>query len=146
MRADRRRLRRCLAWLVALWLVPGIASAQRYDPALQFRTITTPHFWVHFHSGEESTAERVAVLAEEVRAKLLIGRLPPEPSRTHLILSGQDDVPNGWATTAPFNVIELRTVLPRPSASVGNSDDWLRLVLTHEVLALYFISSARVGS
>src|SRR5512133_2886248 len=51
--------------LVAAWLVGGLlagapaaAAASRYDPALRFRMIATPHFFIYFHQGEEAIARR----------------------------------------------------------------------------------------
>ena len=41
-------------------------AANRYDPRLHFRTITTSHFAVHFHQCEETMARRLATLAEDV--------------------------------------------------------------------------------
>lgn len=123
---------RAILVVVLALALPAMARAQRYEPSLEFRTIATPHFWIHFHQGEEDLARRVAGMAEAVRASMLVGRPAPEPGKTHVILSGQDDVPNGWATTVPFNLVELRTAVPRPSASIGNSLDWLTLVFSHE--------------
>ncbi|PRP93698.1 hypothetical protein [Enhygromyxa salina] len=33
-------------------------------PDLKFRTLTTEHFLVHYHVGEEEVADHVAMLAE----------------------------------------------------------------------------------
>ena len=37
-------------------------AANRYDPRFRFRTITTPHFAIHFHQREESLARRLATM------------------------------------------------------------------------------------
>ena len=126
------RFARILASVFVVLAVPAALFAQRYQPALTFETISTPHFRIHFHQGERDLALRLASMAEEVRASLLQGHPATGPGVTHVILSGQDDRPNGWATPVPFNTIEIRTVWPRASAEIANSSDWLRLVFTHE--------------
>jgi len=117
-------------------------AANRYDPRFRFRTITTPHFAIHFHQGEESLARRLATIAEDVftRVSRQIGR----PSgRVHVILVDQHDVSNGWATPVPFNLIEISVAAPSGESSIGNTDDWLRLVMAHEYTHIVHLDKAR---
>jgi len=134
--ADRARLWPVLFWTLAV--AAGLAAREarasdRYDPTLRFRTITTEHFSIHFHQGEQALARRLARIAEEVHQTLVarLGRARTR-SRTHVILVDQDDVSNGWAMVFPYNVIELRAAAPGVDETIGNTDDWLRMVLTHE--------------
>ena len=55
------------------------------------------------------------------------------PKRTHVILVDQTELANGWATPVPHDTIvwSRRSGLPG-SDFIGDTDDWLRLVLTHE--------------
>jgi hypothetical protein len=111
---------------------PGPA-ADRYDPRLHFRTITTPRFYIHYHQGEEDLARRLARIAEETHDRLtpVVGRARSR-ARTHVILVDQDDLSNGWARSFPYNVIQLNASPPDAADLLGNTDDWLRLVFTHE--------------
>lgn len=131
--------------ILLLLLIVGAtpAEAQRYDPAFRFETIATPHFWIHFHQGGRELAERLAPIAEDVHAALDRAGSGSTTGRTHVVLSGQDDLPNGWATPFPFNVIEIRTVWPEPSSELGNSDDWLRLVFSHEYMHIRHLDRSR---
>ena len=52
--------------------------------------------------------------------------------RVHVVLVNQNDMPNGWATPVPYNLIEITAAGPGGESSLGNTDDWLRLVFTHE--------------
>ncbi len=120
-----------VALAMAAVATPAAAQATRYDPRFVFETLSTGRFRVHFHQGENALARRLAVIAEEVAERLAteIGR---PRGRVHLILVDQSDLANGWATIVPYNVIEL-TAAPPPSYSfIGNTDDWLRMVFTHE--------------
>ena len=125
--------RRAAALLVLLIAIPcGQArGASRYDPRLQFRTIATPRFDIHFHQGEEEAARRVARIAEDVAASL-DRTLGAAAGRVQVILVNQDDLSNGWATPVPYNLIEIGVTGPRGESIIGNVDDWLRLVFTHE--------------
>ena len=116
--------------LMVVRAAPAPAST-RYDPRLQFRTLTTPRFEIHFHQGEDADAARLARIAEEV-ATSLDRTLGPASGRVHVILVNQSDQPNGWATPVPYNLIEITAAGPSGESLIGNTDDWLRLVFTHE--------------
>jgi hypothetical protein len=122
-----------LLLVVVAWLSAApAAGASRYDPALRFQTITTRHFHIHFHQEQGRLAQRLARIAEAVHADLAL-RLHTTPSgRTHVVLADQDDVANGFATTMPYNAVQIVTGPPGTSSLIGNTDDWLRLVFTHE--------------
>jgi len=117
-------------------------AANRYDPRFRFRTITTPHFAIHFHQREESLARRLATIAEDVFAR--VSRQIGTPSgRVHVILVDQHDISNGWATPVPFNLIEISVAAPAGDSTIGNTDDWLRLVLAHEYTHIVHLDKAR---
>ena len=69
-------------------------------------------------------------------------RTPGEPSEhplgvtpprlTHVVLADQTELANGSATPVPFDTIVVTAVWPAGSEFIGNVDDWLRLVFTHE--------------
>ncbi|HET9262735.1 MAG TPA: BamA/TamA family outer membrane protein [Vicinamibacterales bacterium] len=134
---------RALAFvLFAGALIPPTANAaNRYDPRLRFRTISTARFDVHFHQGEEAQARRLAALAEEV-ARALDRTLGPPTGRVHVILVNQNDLPNGWATPIPNNVIEITAAAPGGESLIGHTDDWLRLAFTHEYTHAVHLSRA----
>jgi hypothetical protein len=137
----RRSATALLCAIVAL--LPAMASAStRYDPRLRFRTISTPRFDIHFHQGEETQARRLAVIAEEVAAKL-DAQLGPASGRVQVILVNQTDLPNGWATPLPYNAIEITAAGPGGESIIGNTDDWLRLVFTHEYAHIVHLSRGR---
>ena len=109
-------------------------AADRYDPRLRFRTVRTAHFDIHAHQGEEALARRLAGIAERVRAKFEPVLGVPR-GRVQVILVDQTDLSNGWATPAPYDAIEITAVPPSAESLIGNTDDWLELVFTHEYTA-----------
>ena len=104
----------------------------RYDPRLQFRVLATDRADIYFHNGEDDLARRLARVIAEVAPEVdrRMGGTPK--GRLRVILVDQTDVSNGWATVVPYNLIEIVAVPPSGRSIIGNTDDWLRLVLVHE--------------
>jgi hypothetical protein len=127
---------------MVLALAAPLLAAGRYDPRLQFRTQSTPRFDIHFHQGGERDARRLARVAEDVATRL-DATLGPATGRVQVVLVDQDDLPNGWATPLPYNLIEIRMVRPSGQDAIGNTDDWLRLVFTHEYTHIVQLSRGR---
>ncbi|MGH9370157.1 MAG: hypothetical protein ACRD15_01355, partial [Vicinamibacterales bacterium] len=133
---------RLLLVVVALLTASASASAAtRYDPRLRFRTISTPRFDIHFHQGEESLARRLARIAEGAAAEV-DASIGAAVGRVQVILVDQHDLSNGWATPLPYNTIEISAAAPSSESTIGNTDDWLRLVFVHEYTHIAHLSRA----
>ncbi|HXI30780.1 MAG TPA: hypothetical protein VNG89_20220, partial [Vicinamibacterales bacterium] len=129
--ASRRGVTSALAAAALLSvLVTAADAASRFDPALRFREIHTPHFVIYFHQGEDRAAQRLAVIAEETWRALQrpLGVMPPP--RTHVVLADQSEFANGYATPVPYDTVVIYTAWP--PGTEFNVDDWLRLAFTHE--------------
>ncbi len=122
--------------LLLLCLVSYLPGSLNIDPGLNWYTLETDHFAVHFSShgkpddDARELAGRVAALAEDVHDKLtgLTNWTPQSP--TQVIIADFFDYANGWAAPLPDNTI---TILPfLPAGSRTNYDDWLRTLLVHE--------------
>jgi hypothetical protein len=120
----------CLA--AALLAAADSIAAGRYDPRLRFRALRTTHFTIYFHQGGDGAAQRLAVIAERVRADLSARTGLEAPPHVHVVLVDQSDIANGWSTPVPYNLIEIAAIPPPPSTFLGHHDDWLRIVFTHE--------------
>lgn len=122
-----------VAWLLVGALAPtGVRAQAVADPTLEWRTITTRRFAIHYHEPLEPIARRVAVVAE--RAYAAIGpalRYTPS-SRTQIVLSDDTDFANGSANSVPFNTIRLYATAPEDLSPLGDYDDWLTELLFHE--------------
>ncbi len=129
MRASRRATCIVTAIAVLLTLASRLSAASLFDPALRFRTLSTEHFVIYFHQGEDALAQRLAVIAEEAWL-VLQQTFGVAPRRTQVVLADQTDLANGYATPVPYNTIVIYTVTP--SGTEFDFDDWLRLVFTHE--------------
>src|SRR5688500_448335 len=136
----------CLAGIVgvsaAAAQVDGPLVTSRYRGSLQFRTLTIGNFDIYFHRGEERLAQRLAGIVQEV-APAVDRRLGAPRGRVRVILVDQTDVSNGWATIVPYNLIEIAAVPPPGASEIGNTDDWLRLVFTHEYTHVVHLEKSR---
>ncbi|RCK74508.1 MAG: tolB protein precursor [Ignavibacteriae bacterium] len=117
--------------LLFLFLFVTIVTAQEEapHPELEWYTIETEHFYVHYHKGAERTAQLTAKIAEEIYEPVtsLYNHKPDQ--KVSWIIKDYDDYSNGasyfydnkieiWATSMDF---DLR-----------GTHNWLRNVLTHE--------------
>jgi hypothetical protein len=127
------RLRTSVAALVIVACAAAPAhGASVVDPLLRFRVLTTPHFSIYFHQQEEQTARRLAAIAEDTWRTLHQPLRNALTARTHVVLVDQTELANGSASPIPFDTIVVTATWPSGSESIGLTDDWLRLVFTHE--------------
>lgn len=132
------RLRPKAAWVPA-WVGAMLVLLAWAGPACaRWLTLHTPHLRVHFRPGYEQTALQAARVGEEA-VKALEGRLghvPQDP--IHLVLADVSDVPNGFTEVTFYSRVVIFPAFPVGLGySTGLSphmEDWLRLVVTHEVV------------
>ena len=119
-----------------------VFASDRYDPRLRFKTTRTAHFDIHAHQGEEMLARRLAAIAERVRARFepTLGR---PRGRVQVILVDQTDLSNGWATSFPYDAIEITATPPPMESLIGNTTDWLEVVFTHEYTHILHLDRSR---
>ncbi len=119
-------------YLIALFLlfIP-IKVFSQFDPhpELDWFTIETKNFYVHYHSGTERTASTIAKIAEEVYGPItsLYEYKPNE--KVHFIVNDVSDVANG-ATDYFGNRIEI--FASALDYDLRGTHNWLRNVVTHE--------------
>jgi hypothetical protein len=130
----RRAPVRCLAlvvtFLLALW--SGSSAEAASDPYLEWWTIETPHFRIHYYKGLEPVAERLAELAEGVNARLSVALGWQMSEVTQIVITDNTDDANGSATSLPYNTIRLYATAPDDLSPLGDYDDWYLELITHE--------------
>ena len=123
------------AFLLLIFVASAFRTAHAvsfYDPALRFRALPTEHFVIYFHQGEDTLARRLAAIAEETWRALHVPLGTEPPRRTHVVLVDQTERANGWATPVPYDTIMVTATWPPGFEFIGDTDDWLRMVFTHE--------------
>ena len=121
-----------LSLLCFLLCVCGVVYSQDdefYHPELEWRSIETEHFYVHFHEGAERTARVVAKVAEDIYTPVTSLYQHKPDGKVSFVIKDYDDYSNGgayffdnkieiWASSLDF---DLR-----------GTHNWLRNVVTHE--------------
>ena len=124
--------------IAAVYLTPAAPSLARTNPSLEWKTLETEHFNVHYHEGAEWTAEQVASIAEEIRP-YINGFYRHDPGRVNFIIKDTEDYANGaayyydnkveiWATNLEFGM--------------RGTTQWLRNVVTHEYTHIVSIQAS----
>ena len=131
--------------MVVLALFFGaIASASGpFDPKLEWKTIETGHFYVHYHEGTEKIALELARESERALAELT-DRLDHSPrAKVHLVVSDSTDFPNGITRVFPYPQVLYYPVLPRSDSDIDHYDKWIRTIATHELTHIVVIDMTR---
>ena len=110
----------------------SLFAALTQDPSLNWQTLYTQHFEIHFHDGEERLARKVGSISESVHTKLSQKFNWAPRERTQVILTDRFDFTNGSATPIPRNEMRLLVTPPFGTSSVSDHDNWLELLIIHE--------------
>ncbi|MDE2762876.1 MAG: BamA/TamA family outer membrane protein [Gemmatimonadota bacterium] len=110
------------------------AAAQAVPPDEDWRQLTTEHFVVTYPDGLGELAARAAGSAERAYALLAERFVESPPGRVQLLLSDHADFSNGLASPFPYNRIIVLVRPPMDGGSLSYFDDWLELVITHELV------------
>ncbi|MGD8287705.1 MAG: hypothetical protein PVI31_03645 [Gemmatimonadota bacterium] len=119
---------------------PGRAQAPDED----WRTLETEHFRVTFPAELEAVGRRAAARAE-VAYDLLSTALPePGGSRIDLLVTDNSDQSNGFAQVRPSKRITVQAAPPIDGLQLSYYDDWLELVITHELAHVMHLDEAEM--
>ncbi|QWV95167.1 BamA/TamA family outer membrane protein [Geomonas oryzisoli] len=132
----------CLV-VVALLCLVSVAHAAKIDTSFRYATVETEHFAIHYHQGLEEVARKAAGMAEDIHAKLTREFQWQPAEKTQVVLIDDSDFTNGLAITIPYNTIYLQVVPPTLSSTLGEYDDWLRVLFTHEYAHIVSADPAR---
>lgn len=132
-------------YFVTVALVLAAASFAGAQPAsAPWRTIETAHFRVHFPAPFEAWATRTASAIEAIHERVtdFIGYRPPKP--IDVLIQDPDSEANGIAY--PFldrSVMVLWTSPPEAESGIGDYDEWMDLVTTHEMAHIVHLTRPR---
>lgn len=130
----------CICAILLHFCVAGQGNAQLPDPKLRWHTVHAPNFSVHYHEPLGGMAQRVAGICERVN-KRLTGHLElGSSSPTEVILTDLTLAANGSATVSPRKTLRLFAQPPPDISALGDYDDWLSVLITHETAHLHHLS------
>jgi hypothetical protein len=142
--ALRDRWRAGLALALALWASAGLAQWRELsfvDPALDWRTLETQGFSVHFAAQHRRQAQLAAGVAEALYRRFSATLGWRAESRIHLVLLDSADFANGIASPVPFNYSAI-FLSPPDEGDLLQNREWLELVLTHELFHVVHLDKA----
>lgn len=126
--------------LVVASLPPALEG--QVPPHEAWRTLTTENFRVTFPAGMETLGRRAAQRAEAAWDKLARVFLAPPSGRVELLLTDHTDFSNGFAQVRPSNRITIYARPPADDLGLGYFDEWLELVVTHELAHIFHLDRA----
>jgi len=104
------------------------------DPALEWQTLRTEHFRIHFHQGLEGVAHLSAQMAEDFY-KRLEEEFGEAPKIIDLVLIDPFDFSNGFATLFPNDEVVIFASQYRLSDWANiRVDSWWHMVIFHELV------------
>ncbi|MFT3774034.1 MAG: hypothetical protein QM820_52380 [Minicystis sp.] len=130
MRALARRAAAVL--LLGALLTVALPAGAYGDPDLDWWTIETTHFRVHYDRLLEPVATRVASIAEVIHERVAasLGYTPTQV--TEIVITDDSESANGSAGALPRNTIRLYVTAPEDLSPIGDYDDWYTSLVTHE--------------
>ncbi|MBN1999487.1 PD40 domain-containing protein [candidate division KSB1 bacterium] len=138
------RLWRFSGWMtvvVSLWTCPAFSQYLNYNhPELDWHTLDTEHFQVHYHDGAERTARVVANVAEDIYLPVTSLYEWEPDGKIHFIIRDHDDNSNGAAFYYD-NKVEIWA--PQMTFILRGTHNWLRNVVTHEFSHMISLGASR---
>ncbi|MBN1396872.1 MAG: PD40 domain-containing protein [Bacteroidetes bacterium] len=117
--------------LIFTFLISSVCFAQDefFHPELNWQTIETEHFLVHFHDGAERTAREAAKAAESIFGPVTSLYDHEPDQRVSIIIRDHDDYSNGGAY---FYDNKIEIWAPSLDFELRGTHPWLLNVVTHE--------------
>lgn len=126
----KTRFHFCVIMLIMLLAASVQKALGQFEPhpELDWHTIETEHFFVHYHTGAERTANTIAKIAEEIYGPIT-SLYNYSPGKVTFIVNDASDIANG-ATDYFGNRIEIYS--SALDYDLRGTHNWLRNVITHE--------------
>ncbi len=129
-----------LIFTIGLLALPAKAD---WDPSLHFHTLKTRHFDIYYYDGEAGVAQRVARLAEPVLQRVSRFLHMKPPRIIHVLVTDTVDSANGSARVFPYTLVVVQPYPPPSFGQLANFDDYLRVLLTHELTHILHMNTKR---
>ncbi len=132
-----------LSFIIMLFFAPSFSQGTwqwtgRVHPELEWNTISTEHFNIHYHSEIEEIARKGAAISEQVYPTLLKQMNIESTPVIDVIFTSEDEIMNGYAlwTNQTFIWVDQN------DAAVWLEDEkWLFQVVSHELQHIIFFNA-----
>lgn len=135
---------RILAISINLILFSSVAHAAfNYDQSLNWHTLETNHFEIHYHDDEKNIALKAAKVGEEFLNELQSTFNWVPQDKIQITISDKVDYSNGFVK--PF-LPTSRMTLYVNSPENGTYNDWFRILIKHELTHTLHLDKASGSS
>ena len=125
-----------LVLALALISMPALGSAQ-IPPGEAWRTLDTEHFRITYPADLLDLARRAGQRAETAWTALAREFVDPPKQKVDLVVTDHADISNGFSRIFPSNRIVIYAPPPVDGFGLPHMDEWLELVVTHEVAHIF---------
>lgn len=126
-------------FLILLLVLPLLS---KYPPEIKWREISEKNFIVIFPLGYEAEASYTLQIASSLYPELVSIWGKSVTEKIRILITDVYDQSNGNATLFPFSAITIYLYNPPPDSALGNCRKWIRLVLSHELSHIFYLSTA----
>jgi len=119
------------------------AALEAQAPDEDWRTITTEHFRVTFPQRLEALGRKAADRSERAWRELEEFFTEPPDGVIDVVVTDHTDVSNGFAQVTPTNRITVFARPPADALGLGHMDDWMELVITHELAHIVHLDMSK---
>lgn len=127
--------------LFLITLFPGLLLA--VSPSTDWKTLHSDHFKIHHLPVYADQAKRSALIAEKIYQQMKHKFLWMPEDKIKMVITDEHDQANGSATPYPFNLVYLRLSPPDSIVTLDDYDDWLTVLIEHELTHIFHIDKAR---
>lgn len=118
------------------------ADAAEHDSALNWYTIESENFRVHFHDGEDEMAKKCLRIAERIHRTLSVEFDWQPQDKTEMVLTDEYDVSIGFAIALPSNRLYLFATPPDEVFGLEDHAGWLEMLILHEYVHTLHLDKA----
>lgn len=127
--------------LLLITLFPALLLA--VAPSPDWKTLHSDHFQIHHLPEYTDQAKRSVLIAEKIYQQMKHKFLWSPDDKIKMVITDEYDQANGSATPYPFNLVYLRLSPPDSAVSLDDYDDWLTVLIEHELTHIFHIDKAR---
>ncbi|MDH5392251.1 MAG: hypothetical protein OEY11_03590 [Gammaproteobacteria bacterium] len=131
-----------IAGLISFGFFVFSTQIQAADPSQDWKTLVTEHFLIHHLDAYSEQAKISAFIAEQLYPKLEKKLSWSPEGKISLLITDENDSSNGAATAFPFNLAILRLMPPDNLSQLEDYDDWLSLLLEHELTHVFHLDKS----
>ncbi len=140
MQNDYRKISRSILMLLAILLCNTLSIHAFNHPEIQWKTVSTKHFYIHYYDKTEPAVYPAWKIAEEAFEVLdSLYEFDDRPG-IHLGLADYDDYSNGFALWTQRTIMVW---VPADRFDLRSSTAWLRDVITHELAHIMSLDQKR---